>query len=67
MRREIEDFLNEKMENYDIEFLSNKEEIIESIMKRFCRDCHLTRKCDICNTVRDEIDKKINEEIEGSK
>ncbi|PTD94650.1 hypothetical protein C9439_01515 [archaeon SCG-AAA382B04] len=63
IKEKIRSQIEEKMEEYDLEYFSDKEDLVNEIYKRFCRDCQLKKECNICETVKDEINQKIKEKV----
>lgn len=63
MKEKIKILINEKMEEHDLEFISDKEEIVETIYERFCRNCQLKDSCELCKTVKEEVMEKIKEKV----
>lgn len=63
MKDKIAELVEEKMQEKDLKFLSNKDKLINEVVERYCRDCQLKKECNICKTVRNEVIDKIKQEI----
>lgn len=63
MKDKVRELVEKEMDENDLKFLSNKDELINEITKRYCRNCHLKNKCGICKTVREEVREKLKEEV----
>ncbi|OKY78710.1 MAG: hypothetical protein BTN85_1209 [Candidatus Methanohalarchaeum thermophilum] len=63
IKEKIKNSINEKLNDLKLEFISNREDIIQETYEKYCRDCSLKKECEICLTAEEFIEEKIREKV----
>lgn len=61
LRERLERYIEDLMRQGGIEHLSDKEDILDSVMQDFCRYCELREDCDLCHSAKDEIETAVSD------